>query len=131
MTAPRSNGFRVRACTSDCDRLAIQSSEQTTWVLGFRSRWRNPWHEIGIQRDELIVLRPYGGAPVFDVEALGDRAGLLILQQARGPTRSLRVGSRRRVELGWDESLVIRCEWIRYPTHPGVAPGAYGEGLAV
>jgi hypothetical protein len=43
----------------------------------------------------------------------------------------LRVGSRRVVELGKDESCVIRCEWIQYPMGSGTAPGAYGQGLRV
>jgi hypothetical protein len=129
----RCNGFRIRGCNADCDRLAVQSSEQTTWLLG-RSRWgkvKAPWHDVGIGINELIVLRPYGGSPVVEIEALGDKAGLLIIQQARGPTRSLRVGARRVIELDHDEACVIRCEWIAYPHSSGVAPGAYGPGLRV
>jgi hypothetical protein len=129
----RANGFRIRGLNADCDRLAVQSSEQTTWLLGRQrgGKGRAQWHEVGICKNELIVLRPYGGCPTVEIEALGDKAGLLILQQSRGPTRSLRVGSKRTVELDRDESLVIRCEWISYPTSPGVPAGSYGAGLRV
>lgn len=133
MSEPRCNGFRIRGLNSDCDRLAVQSSEQTTWLLGRKrgGMGRPQWHDVGIARNELIVLRPYGGCPVVEIRAEGDRAGLLILQQARGATRSLRVGQSRIVELDRDEALIIRCEWIQYPNTPGVAPGGYGRGLAV
>lgn len=134
MSGARSNGFRIRGLNADCDKLAVQSSEQTTWLLG-RQRGgkgaRPQWHEVGIGQNELIVLRPYGGSPTFEIEPLGDKAGLLIIQQSRGPTRSLRVGSRRVVELDRDESCVIRCEWIQYPRSPGAPPGSYGQGLQV
>jgi hypothetical protein len=129
----RSNGFKIRGLNADCDRLAVQSSEQTTWLLG-RKRGglgRPQWREVGLQENELMVLRAYGGAPTFELQALGDKAGLLIVQQSRGPTFSLRVGSRRVIELGSDESCVLRCEWISYPMAPGVKAGAYGPGLRV
>jgi hypothetical protein len=134
MNDPTCNGFRIRGLNADCDRLAVQSSEQTTWVLGRKSSWLGfgrGWEEVAIQKNELIVLRPYGGSPEFEIEALGDKAGVLVIQQARGATRSLRVGSKRVVCLDRDESCVVRSAWIEYPTHPGVAPGAYGPGLRV
>lgn len=132
MSEPRCNGFKLRGLNADCDRLAVQSSEQTTWLLGRkRGGLGTPqWHDVAIAKNEVIVLRPYGGSPTVEIRAEGDRAGILVLEQARGPTRSLRVGQRRVVELGLDESLVIRCEWIEHPRHAGVAPGAYGPGLA-
>lgn len=133
MNAPRCNGFKVRGLNADCDRLAVQSSEQTTWLLGRkRGGFGLPqWRDVGISQHELIVFRAYGGCPTFEIRAEGDKAGLLIIEQSRGPTRSLRVGSRHVVELGLDESAVVHCEWIVYPRNPGVAAGAYGEGLAV
>ncbi len=133
MYSPRCNGFKIRGLNADCDRLAVQSSEQTTWLLGRKrgGKGQPPWQDVGIGQNELIVLRAYGGCPTFEIRAEGDKAGLLILEQSRGPTRSLRVGSRTVIELGRDESCVVHCEWIVYPRSPGVAPGAYGEGLAV
>jgi len=133
MQQPRSNGFKIRGLNADCDRLACQSSEQTTWLVGRKRGGKGApqWHEVGLQQNELMVLRSYGGAPTFEIQALGDKAGLLVLQQSRGPTFSLRVGSKRVIELGPDESCVVRCEWIVYPRHAGVTPGAYGRGLQV
>lgn len=127
----RCNGFRIRGLNADCDRLAVQSSEQTTWPLDRKRGGKGAvqWHEVGLQQNELMVLRAYGACPTFEIQALGDKAGLLILQQSRGPTFSLRVGSRRVIELDLDESCVVRCEWINYPRGAGVAPGAYGAGV--
>lgn len=129
----RSNGFRVRGLNADCDRLAVQSSEQTTWLLGRKRGGLGAiqWHEVGLLQNELLVFRAYGGAPEFEIEALGDASGLLILQLSRGPTFALRVKSKRVIALGADESCVVRCEHIKYPTSPGVAAGAYGPGLRV
>lgn len=131
---PRCNGFRVRGLNQDCDHLAVQSSAQTTWLLG-RSRGgfgKAQWREIAIGRDELMVMRAYGHcSPTIEIQPLGDKAGILILQLSRGPTCGLRVGSKRVFELGPDESLVIRCEWMQYPRSSGLAPGAYGAGLQV
>lgn len=133
MSEPRANGFKIRGLNSDCDRLAVQSSEQTTWLLGRKRGGKGApqWHDVGISKNEIIVLRPYGGSPEVEIRAEGDRAGLLILEQSRGPTRSLRVGQRRVIQLDRDEALVIRCEWIEHPRTPGVAPGGYGPGLKV
>jgi hypothetical protein len=133
MYSPRCNGFKIRGLNADCDRLAVQSSEQTTWLLG-RKRGglgRVQWHDVGIGQNELMVLRAYGGSPEFEIRAEGDKAGLLVLQQSRGPTRSLRVGARAVITLDRDESCTVRCEWIVYPHSAGVAAGGYGEGLRV
>jgi len=121
MYSPRSNGFKIRGLNADCDRLAVQSSEQTTWLLGRKRGGKGaaPWHDVGLSQHELMVLRAYGGSPTFEIRAEGDKAGLLVLQQSRGPTRSLRVGSRAVIELDRDESCVVRCEWIQYPRAPG------------
>jgi len=131
--AQRCNGFRIRGLNSDCDRLAVQSSEQTTWLLG-RKRGglgRPQWREVAIGQNELIVLRPYGGCPEFEIEALGDSAGILNVNAVRSFERHLRAGSKMVVTLGRDEACVIRSEWISHPRHAGVAPGAYGPGLQI
>ncbi len=133
MSSERCNGFKLRGLNADCDHLAVQSSEETTWLLGRKRGGLGipQWHEVALQRNEIKVLRAYGGAPTFELRALGDKSGLLIVQLSRGPTWALRVGSRRVCELGRDESCILRCEWIQYPRNPGVAPGAYGQGLSV
>lgn len=131
MYSPRCNGFKIRGLNADCDRCAVQSSEQTTWLLGRKRGGLGAiqWHEVGLSQNELMVIRAYGGSPTFEIVALGDAAGMLVLQQSRGPTASLRVGSKRIIELDRDESCVVRCEWITYPRGPGVPAGSYGEGL--
>lgn len=131
--AQRCNGFRIRGINADCDRLAVQSSEQTTWLLG-RKRGglgRAQWHEVAIGANELVVLRPYGGCPEFEIQALGDGAGILNVHAVRQFERKLRSGSKMIVTLGQDEACVIRSEWMQHPRHAGVASGAYGQGLQV
>ncbi len=126
------SGFKITALNPDCDRLAVQSSEQTTWQLGYRRFGLRKTHDVGILQNELMVLRAYcGAAPVFDIKPTGDAAGALIVSAARGATRVVRVGQVYRVELGPDESCTIRSENILYPTSPGVGAGAYGPGLRV
>lgn len=125
------NGFRIRPLNADCDRLAVQSSEQTTWLLGYR-RFRIIKHQdVALLQHELMVLRPYGGCPAFEITPTGDAAGALIVSAARGATRAVRVGQTYRVELGLDESCTIKCETMQAPLHGGVRPGTYGQGLAV
>lgn len=133
MPTSRSNGFRIRGLNADCDRLAVQSSEQSTWLLGRKrgGMGKIQWHEVALLQNELMVLRAYGGSPEFEIEPLGDASGLLVLQLSRGTTFALRVKSKRVVQLGQDESCVVRCELIQYPTSPGVQPGGYGHGLQV
>lgn len=125
------NGFRIKPLNVDCDRLAVQSSEQTTWLLGYKRFKLVKSQNVAILQNELMVLRPYGGCPAFEITPTGDAAGALIVAAARGATRVVRVGQTYRVELGQDESCTIRSENILYPTGPGIAKGGYGPGLQV
>jgi len=120
----RVNGFRVRGFNSDVDRLAVQSTRQTTYFLT-RRRFAIPglrgplWHEVGIAKDELIVLRAYGAAPEIEIEPLGDRFGVLIVEATQQFTRTVRVGSRLRIAMRRDEAVVIKCEQWREPGSEG------------
>jgi hypothetical protein len=117
----RTNGFKVRGL-KDADRLAVQSSHQSTWFLtrGRFARVGLPkWHEIGIARDELVVLRPYGAAPVIEIEGLGGPHGVLIVEATQSCTRTLRNGSRLRLVLKPDESVVVKCEDWKAPRREG------------
>jgi hypothetical protein len=118
-TNDRTNGFKVRGLNADVDRLAVQSTRQTTWVLNRGLLGLPKWHEIGLARDELIVLRPYGGAPVIEIEALGGPHGVLIVHATQGCTRTLRHGRRLRLELKREESVVIKCEDWHEPRSEG------------
>jgi hypothetical protein len=124
----RTNGFRIRALNQDCDRLAVQSSLATTWWLsrgrgGVLGRWFPKAHEVGIGQNELVVLRPYGAAPEIELEGLGGPYGVLIVQCARGATRTLRNGQKATFALGKDESVVIKTEYFK-------APGSDGQQFA-
>lgn len=115
----RTNGFRVRTLNADCDRLAVQSSLASTWFCTFRSRMRFlAWsREVGIAQNELVVMRPYQGKPVIELEGLGGPHGVLIVDRANGGTRVLRNGQRETFEL--DAALVIKTENFRPPGREG------------
>ena len=115
----RTNGFRIRTLNQDCDRLAVQSCLSATWFCSFRSRLgilaKN--HIVGIAQNELVVLRPYQGKPVIELDGLGGPYGVLIVQRANGGTRTLRNGQRERFEL--DAALVIKTENFKPPGTEG------------
>jgi len=110
MAEDRTNGFRVRGLNGDVDRLAVQSTHQTTWTLSRGRLGLAKWHTIGMQRDELIVLRAYGATPVIELEGLGGPYGVLIVECTQQFTRTLRNGSRLRIHMKRDETIVIKCE---------------------
>lgn len=108
------NGFRIRTLNQDCDRLAVQSSVQTTWFCTYRGTGKKAHkHEVGLGQKELIVLRPYQGQPVFELEGLGGPHGVLIVQEASGATVTLRNGQRRRFECRG--AVVIKTEHFAPP----------------
>lgn len=113
----RCNGFRVRGFNADVDRLAVQSTHQTSFFLKRRS-WNVPgigpkWHEVGLSKHEVIVMRAYGAAPEIEIEALGDKFGVLVIDCTQTCTRTLRVGQRLRIAMKRDESVVIKNEdWV-------------------
>jgi len=119
VTEATSNGFRIRGLNADSDRVAVQSSVQSTWMLPYKRWGIAQWRDVGIHRDELIVLKCQGGEAELEVEPLGDKAGTLIAQSSRHATRTLRVGQRYRFALERGEALVLRSTHILHPTHAG------------
>lgn len=120
------NGFRLRGLNSDAGVVAVQSTHETTWLLT-RKKWAGmlpKWHEVGLAQTEIKVLRPYGGAPVLEIESLGGPYGVLIVERARGGTRVLRNGTRLRLELQPDESVILKTEHWRSPRTEGTPTAA-------
>jgi hypothetical protein len=118
----RTNGFRILTLNQDCDRLAVQSSVQTTWFCSYKGQGKRAVrHEVGIAQKELIVLRPYQGKPVFELEGLGGDHGVLIVQQADGRTLTLRNGQRHRFEA--TSAVVIKTENFMAPGTDGASLG--------
>jgi hypothetical protein len=120
----RTNGFYIRTLNQDCDRLAVQSSVQGTWFCTYRgTAGKKPKkHEVGIAQKELIVLRPYQGKPVIELEGLGGPYGVLIVERANGGTTVLRNGRRQQFEL--DGALVVKTENFSPPGREGASIGA-------
>jgi hypothetical protein len=116
----RTNGFRVRGLTP-VDRLAVQSNVQTTFFLSRGLLGLPKWHEIGLTRSELIVLRAYKDAPVIEIEGLGGPFGVLIVEATQQFTRTLRNGQRLKIAMKKDESVVIKNEYFAPPRREGAS----------
>lgn len=121
----RTNGFKIKTLNADCDRLAVQSSIAQTWWCSFRGgvvgRLNPKVHEVGIAQSELVVLRPYHGKAVVELQGLGGPHGVLIVDRANGGTTILRNGVRKVFEL--DSAVVIKTEHFRPPGRDGASLG--------
>lgn len=126
MDNSRTNGFQIRTLNADCDRLAVQSSIASTWFCtyhgGMRGKLLPKKHQVGLAQNELVILRPYQGKPVFELQCLGGPHGVLIINRASGGTQVLRNGQKVIIET--IESLVLKTEHWR-------APGRDGAGLGM
>jgi hypothetical protein len=116
-TLERCTGFTLRGLNADCDRLAVQSSEQTTWMLGRRKfKFLGPTrHEVSLLANELKVLRTYGGAPEIEIIPHGDANAIVIVDQTQTRRQAIRMGTRLRLTLKRDEAVVIHNENIQHP----------------
>ena len=117
------NGFRIRGLNQDSNRVSVQSNVATTWMLTRRkfAGLLNKWHDVGMMRDEIIVIKCQDGAASaeIEIEPLGERAGALIAQSSRKETKTLRVGVCYCWALEPGESLILRSQNIVYPKGPG------------
>lgn len=117
------NGIKVRPLNQDCNRIAVKSSVQTTWMMTYKKRVlaKPESYDIAMDRDELLVLsfQDGSGGAEIEIEPLGDRVGTLIAQSSRGPTRTLRVGQKYPIALSPGESIVLRGSNIVHPRHMG------------
>lgn len=118
-----SNGFKIRGLNQAANRVAVQSSAQSTFMLT-RRKWGTlapKWHEVGQGQNELIIIKCQDGADSAEVEieALGDAAGTLIADSSRRGAKTLRVGKAQVFVLEPGEALVLKSEHIVYPTGPG------------
>lgn len=119
MSDAASNGFKIRGLNPDSDRISVQSNVQSTWMLPYRRFGLPLWKEVGMTRDELIILKCQGGEAAIELEPLGDRAGTIVAQSSRYATKTLRVGQRYKFELERGEALVLRSTNIQHPTNAG------------
>ena len=113
------NGIKVRALNPDCTRIAVKSSAQSSWMMGYKrySMISKPAeYEIGIAKNELLVLsfQDGSGGAAIEVEPLGDKAGTLVYTSNRNQRKTLRVGSKYRFEMKPGESIIMRSSEIRY-----------------
>lgn len=117
------NGFKLRALNPDCNRIAVKSSIQTSWMMTYKKHvFSKPTeYEVGFDKNELIVIsfQDGSGGAVVEIEPLGEKVGTIIAQSSRNATRTLRVGSTYRYEMSPGESIVIRGAKIAHPNTPG------------
>lgn len=126
MAEDRTNGFRIRGLNADSDRLAVQSTHQTTRFpfLGRRRRINvGPvgWHDVALAKNEIVVLRPYSASPEIEIEGLGGPYGVLLVRFTQSATFTLRNGQRIRRHLQADESVVVQTENWREPRDGSIA----------
>lgn len=117
------NGFKLRACNQDCNRIAVKSSVQSTWMMTYKTRLlaKPKEYEVGLMKNELLVLSFQDGSGQAEIEItpLGERVGTLIMQSSRNTSRVLRVGTPHRFHLKPGESITLRNHNIVHPTHAG------------
>lgn len=116
-TEDRCIGFTLRGLNADADRVAVQSSEQTTWMLGRRKfKFLAPTkHEVALLANEVVVLRPYGGSPEIEITPQGDANAIVIIDQTQTRRRAVKMGTRVRLTLKKDEAVCIHNENIHHP----------------
>ena len=117
------NGFKFRGLNPAVNRVSVKSNVQTTWSPTYKTPGtkRPKEYEIGMLRDELVVMKCEDGAETAELEItpLGDAAGTLIAESSRDVTKTLRVGSKYRWILRPGEALIFRCSRIVFPNSPG------------
>lgn len=116
------NGFKIRGLNQDSNHVSVQSSHQTTWMLTRRTHGFGfaKSYEVGLARDELMIIKGQESArPEFEITPLGDKAGVMIAQSSRHAAKVLRVGVHYVFELEPGESLTLRSQDIKWPTHAG------------
>lgn len=116
-TADRCTGFKLRGLNADCDKLAVQSSEQSTWLLGRRKfKFLQPTqHDVALLANEIKVLRCYGGSPEIEIIPQGDANAIVIIDQTQTRRRAVRMGTKLTLTLKRDEAVVIHNENIQHP----------------
>lgn len=122
------NGFKLRALNSGCNRIAVKSSVQTSWMMTYKKHvFSKPQeYEVGFDKNELIVLsfQDGSGNAAIEIKPLGEKVGTIIAQSSRNATKTLRVGGKYRFDLQPGESIVIRGSKIVHPTHAGAGLSA-------
>jgi len=115
------NGFKLRGLNPASDRVSVKSSVQSTWMLTYKRLKTPVTHEVGMTKNELVIIKCEDGADSAEVEItpLGDKAGTMIAESSRKATRTLRVGTKYRWALEPGEALVCRTSMIVYPVSPG------------
>jgi hypothetical protein len=111
-----SNGIRIRGLSGDVSNVSVQSSAVSTWALLGKKwaglRWRE--HDVGLERDEVLVLKCQGGDCKLQIEGLGGPYGDTMIQQDVSRTRLCR-GQRLDFSLHQGMSLVLTTQKIVHP----------------
>lgn len=119
------NGFKLKALNQDCNRIAVKSTHQSSWMMTYKtSRYSLPKeYEVGIHQNELAVLTFQDGSGVAKIEItpLGERVGTLLMQSSRNAKLVLRAGRKYEFHLQPGESVTLRNDTIVYPTREAPA----------
>ena len=115
------NGFKLKGLNQDCNRIAVKSTHQSTWMMPYKAPVfsRPKEYDVAIHRNELVVLTFQDGSGCAEVEItpLGDHVGTLLMQSSRNVRQTLRVGAKYRYSLKPGESVTFRNHTMIHPTH--------------
>lgn len=115
------NGFKLKGLSADFNRVAVKSTIQSSWnpTYKLRAGSKPKEYEVGILQNELIVISFQDGSGECPIEVtpLGERIGTLVMQSSRNESRVLRAGSKYRFRMKPGESITLRNDTIKHPTH--------------
>jgi hypothetical protein len=110
------NGLKIRGVSGDVDKVAVQSSEQSSHLLT-RRRWSFlplKWTEVTLLRDEVMALTCNDGEAVVELKNLGGPHGEIIFDDA-GRRVAIREGSVERLHLKRNQAVVVHTRSLRHP----------------
>lgn len=114
------NGFKLRGMNQDCNRIAVKSTHQSSWMMTYKTRSLAlpKTYEVGLHRNELAVLTFQDGSGEAEIEVipLGERVGTLLMQSSRNAHQVLRAHSKYRFKLKPGESITLRNHTMVHPT---------------
>ncbi len=115
------NGIKLRGLVGDVDRVSVQSSEDSSYLMTRRRFNFLPaqWSQVSIARDELKVLKCNDGTAVVEIKHLGGPHGDLLLDYGGERRYRIRDGQVLRVQLERNKAVFLRCQDLQFSKSRG------------
>lgn len=114
------NAVRLKGLNQDCNRIAVKSTNESSWQLPYKTHWfsRPAESEKAILQNELVVIsfQDGSGAAELEITPMGDQVGTLLMQSSRNEHKVLRVGAKYRFKMRPGESITLRNHTMIHPT---------------